>query len=246
VWCWSDAGPAAGGMMRFGIPAYRLPRNILDAEIDRIARMGVKFVTDTKVDQRAFARGMKEYDAIFLGIGAGAGKHVDIPANQACKIIDAISFLAEASEGKTEMKIGRRVAVYGGGNTAMDAARVAKRLGAEETVIIYRRDRGHAPAHHDEIQEALEEGVVVHWLRTIKQVDGEDLKVEVMKLDEKGKPVPTGEFETLQADTVILAVGPGSGKRMAENRPRRQAAEGWQHRDRRAHDVRIPRCVCRG
>jgi 2-oxoacid:acceptor oxidoreductase delta subunit (pyruvate/2-ketoisovalerate family) len=203
-----EAGKKVGGMMRYGIPAYRLPRDILDAEIDRISRMGVTFVTDHKVDEPVFTKSIVEFDAIFLGIGAGAGKHVDIPASQAGRIIDAISFLQEAAEGKTSIQIGRRVAVYGGGNTAMDAARVAKRLGAQETVIIYRRDRDHAPAHQEEIQEALDEGVIVHWLRTIKAVEGEDLRVEVMKLDEKGKPAPTGQYETLKApDTVILALG---------------------------------------
>jgi 2-oxoacid:acceptor oxidoreductase delta subunit (pyruvate/2-ketoisovalerate family) len=202
-----EAGKQLGGMMRFGIPAYRLPRNILDAEINRIARMGVKFITNMRIGEATFNTILQEFDAAFLGIGAGAGKHADIPASQAGKIIDAITFLQKAAEGKSDMKIGRRVAIYGGGNTAMDAARVAKRLGAEETVIVYRRDRAHAPAHDDEIQEALDEGVVVHWLRTIKALDGEELKVEVMRLDDKGKPQPTGEYETLQADTIILAVG---------------------------------------
>lgn len=202
-----EAGKKLGGMMRYGIPAYRLPRDILDAEIDRLASMGVEFQTGTQIDDISPLLGVGQYDAIFLGIGAGAGKHVDIPANQAGKIIDAISFLREAAEGKSNFGIGRRVAVYGGGNTAMDAARVAKRLGALETVIIYRRDRAHAPAHQEEIQEALDEGVVVHWLRTIKAIEGEAFQVEVMELDAKGSPKPTGKFETLQADTLILALG---------------------------------------
>jgi NADPH-dependent glutamate synthase beta subunit-like oxidoreductase len=172
--------------------------------------MGVIFKTGVKVDDVASALEQKKFDAALLAIGAGASKHVDIPANTVGKFIDAVAFLREAAEGQhgaEELKIGRRVAIYGGGNTAMDAARVAKRLGAEETVIIYRRDRRHAPAHQDEIQEAIDEGVVVHWLRTIKEVDNDDLKVEIMKLNSKGQPEPTGEFETLQADTVILAVG---------------------------------------
>jgi len=215
-----EAGNKIGGMMRFGIPAYRLPRDILDAEIDRLSRMGVNFVTGKKIDDQAFKSARDEFDAVLLAIGAGAGKHVDIPATQAHKIIDAISFLHEAAEGKTSVKIGRRVAIYGGGNTAMDAARVAKRLGATETVIIYRRDRGHAPAHQDEIQEAIDEGVVVHWLRTIKSVDTQGMQVEVMKLDEKGKPQPTGEYETLEAaDTVILALGQDPESEWLKNIP---------------------------
>jgi formate dehydrogenase beta subunit len=103
-------------------------------------------------------------------------------------------------------KIGRRVAIYGGGNTAMDAARIAKRLGADEALIIYRRDRENMPAHDFEADEALAEGVKIHWLRTIKSIDQTSFTVEVMRV-ENGKPVPTGEFETLEADALILALG---------------------------------------
>ena len=201
-----EAGKKLGGMMRYGIPAYRLPRDILDAEIGRLEQMGVTFKIDSKIEDVAPVLNGKA-EAVFLGIGAGAGKHVDIPARQAGKILDAITFLRDAAEGRDTLKIGRRVAVYGGGNTALDAARVAKRLGAQDTVIIYRRDRAHAPAHQEEIQEAIDEGVVVHWLRTIKAIEGAEFQVEVMALDEKGSPKPTGKFEKLEADTLILAVG---------------------------------------
>jgi NADPH-dependent glutamate synthase beta subunit-like oxidoreductase len=145
--------------------------------------------------------------AVFLAIGAATAKHVDIPARHAAQVLDAIRLLHDVAAGEELPKLGRRVAIYGGGNTAMDAARVATRLGADETVIIYRRDRAHAPAHPQEIQEALDEGVVIQWLRTIREMDGGKLRVEVMRLDEHGAPVPTGEFETLHADTLILAVG---------------------------------------
>lgn len=208
-----EAGNKLGGMMRYGIPAYRLPRDVLDAEIGLLEKMGVEFKTGMKVEDAISQLQAKKVHAVFLGIGAGASKRVDIPAKDVTKFLDAVSFLRDAADGKMEegggggFKIGRRVAIYGGGNTAMDAARVAKRLGAEETVIIYRRDRASAPAHQDEIQEALDEGIIVHWLRTIKQVEADDIQVEVMTLDEKGKPVPTGQFESLKADTVILAVG---------------------------------------
>ena len=103
--------------------------------------------------------------------------------------------------------IGRRVAVYGGGNTAMDAARVARRMGADEALIVYRRTREQMPAHLDEAEDAEREGVRIHWLRTITAFDGPELQVEVMELDESGYPQPTGRFETLAADTVILALG---------------------------------------
>ena len=103
--------------------------------------------------------------------------------------------------------IGRRVAVYGGGNTAMDAARTARRLGAEEAMIVYRRTRAQMPAHEEEADDAETEGVRINWLRTITAVEGPELQVEVMELDETGFPQPTGRFETLAADTVILALG---------------------------------------
>ena len=103
--------------------------------------------------------------------------------------------------------IGRRVAVYGGGNTAMDAARVARRMGADEALIVYRRTREQMPAHLDEAEDAEREGVRIHWLRTITTFDGPELQVELMELDESGYPQPTGRFETLAADTVILALG---------------------------------------
>ena len=104
-------------------------------------------------------------------------------------------------------KLGRRVAIYGGGNTAMDAARRAKRLGADEALIIYRRDREHMPAHQFEADEALEEGVKIHWLRTITEIDQTRFTVEVMAVDENGRPQPTGKFETLEVDSLILALG---------------------------------------
>jgi NADPH-dependent glutamate synthase beta subunit-like oxidoreductase len=104
-------------------------------------------------------------------------------------------------------RLGRRVVVYGGGNTAMDAARTAKRLGADEALIIYRRDRAHMPAHAFEADEALEEGVKIRWLTSIKAIDGSDLTVERMELDEQGRPQPTGRLETLSADAVVLALG---------------------------------------
>jgi 2-oxoacid:acceptor oxidoreductase delta subunit (pyruvate/2-ketoisovalerate family) len=110
-------------------------------------------------------------------------------------------------EGQEVPKIGRRVVVYGGGDTAIDAARTAKRLGAEETLLIYRRDREHMPAHDFEVEEALEEGVLTRWLSMIRQVDGNAITVEEMELDDKGYPQPTGRMETLEADTVILALG---------------------------------------
>jgi len=201
-----EAGPKPGGMMRFGIPKYRLSRDVLDAEISRIEAMGVTIVLNKKVEDLEATIKNERWEAVFLAVGAHLSKRVDIPGRDAGRIVDARSFLSNM-EGKTPPKIGRRVAVYGGGNTAIDAARTAKRLGASETMIIYRRDEKHMPAHTFEVEEAVEEGVLMRWLQTIKQMDDGTITVERMELDEHGWPQPTGQYETLEADTVILALG---------------------------------------
>lgn len=151
-----DAGSLPGGMMHFGIPAYRLPREELMKELSRIEAMGVKILLDHKVEDVLAEKEAGRFDAVFVAIGAHVSKHVDIPARDAARVLDAVSFLRGASSGE-QPRLGRRVVIYGGGNTAMDAARTAKRLGAEETVIIYHRDRAHMPAHAFEADEALEE-----------------------------------------------------------------------------------------
>lgn len=200
-----DAGPAAGGMMHIGIPAYRLPRNVLDAEVKRIEELGVKLTLNHKVTDLLAEKVEGNFDVVFTAVGAHLSKKIDIPQRDAGKILDAISFLKDVEEG-TPPKLGRKVAVYGGGNTAMDAARTAKRLGYEP-LIIYRRDRDRMPAHDFEADEAMAEGVKINWLRTITEIDQTNFKVEVMELNEAGKPVPTGEYETLEADSLILALG---------------------------------------
>ena len=200
-----DATHAPGGMMRYGIPKYRLPREILDAEIDRIKNMGVKFEMSTRVDDVHTA--MDEgFDAVFMAIGAQLSKRAYIPASEAARILDAIKVLHDVEDGNQPL-LGRKVVVYGGGNTAMDVARTAKRLGAEEAVIVYRRTRDKAPANDLEITEALEEGILVKWLSTVNHVGQHELRIERMELDESGFPQPTGEFETLEADSLILALG---------------------------------------
>jgi 2-oxoacid:acceptor oxidoreductase delta subunit (pyruvate/2-ketoisovalerate family) len=193
-------------MMRFGIPRYRLPRDVLDAEIQRILDLGVELelnrtVTSVLDDMRAGA-----FDAVFLAVGAHLGKRAYIPAGSAAKVLDAVSLL-RSMEGEEAPKLGRRVVIYGGGNTAIDAARTARRLGAEEAIVLYRRTRDRMPAHDFEIEEALEEGVLMKWLSTIKHVDGGKLVVERMELDETGFPQPTGELEELEADSLVLALG---------------------------------------
>ena len=202
-----EAGPVAGGMMNFGIPAYRMPRNILQAEIKRIENFGVKIVLNYKVQDILKEKENGSFDAVFVAIGAHLAKKVNIPAQEASKILDAVSFLKEADENSDNKPLlGRRVAIYGGGNTAMDAARTAKRLGADEAMIIYRRDREHMPAHEFEADEALSEGVKIHWLSTIKNMETSSITVEKMQVVD-GKAVSTGEYETLEADSLILALG---------------------------------------
>jgi 2-oxoacid:acceptor oxidoreductase delta subunit (pyruvate/2-ketoisovalerate family) len=202
----ADAALLAGGMMRYGIPSYRLPRNVLDAEIKRIEAMGVtlqlgRHVTDLDAELRE-----GRYEAAFVAVGAQVGRHTEIPAGDSAHIVDAISLLHGVADGQPPL-LGRRVIVYGGGDTAMDAARTARRIGATEAVVVYRRTRDRMPAHVDEVEQAEAEGVRMHWLSTINGVSGDRVVVEKMALDDSGFPQPTGEFEELAADAVVLALG---------------------------------------
>jgi formate dehydrogenase beta subunit len=201
-----EAGSVAGGMMHLGIPRYRLPREVLDREIARVRQLGVEMVLDRKVHDLLAERADGGFDAVFVAVGAHVGRRPEIPARDAGPIYDALQFLAQVEHGGEPPPIGRRAAIYGGGNTAMDAARTARRLGAD-AMIVYRRGRDQMPAHPFEADDAIAEGVVIHWLRTIRSVDGPMLTLDVMELDEGGFPRPTGVTETLQADSLILALG---------------------------------------
>jgi len=201
-----DAGPIAGGMMRFGIPKYRLPRGVLEAETQRILDLGVELELNTPVSNVLEAKQEGHFDAVFLAVGAHLAKRAYIPAGSASHIVDAVAML-RSMEHEEPPLLGRRVVIYGGGNTAIDAARTAKRLGAEEAIIVYRRNRERMPAHDFEVEEALEEGVLMKWLSTIKRADPGKLVVEKMELDETGWPQPTGEVEELEADSLVLALG---------------------------------------
>jgi len=202
-----EAGPVAGGMMRFGIPKYRLPRDVLDGEVARIVAMGVRVKLGCKVSNILSTMKEGSYDAAFLAVGAHIAKRAYIPAGTAAHVLDAVSVL-RSMEGEEKPMLGRRVVVYGGGNTALDVARTAKRLGASEAIIVYRRTREKMPAHDFEVEEALQEGVLIKWLSTIRNVADEGtLTVEKMALDDKGFPQPTGELETLEADSLVLALG---------------------------------------
>jgi 2-oxoacid:acceptor oxidoreductase delta subunit (pyruvate/2-ketoisovalerate family) len=202
-----EAGPLAGGMMRFGIPKYRLPRDVLDAEIQRILDLGVELELNCKVSNILDTMKAGRFDAAFLAVGAHIAKRAYIPAGEAARILDALSVL-RGMEGEEKPMLGRRVVVYGGGNTALDVARTARRLGATESIIVYRRTREKMPAHDFEVEEALQEGVLIKWLSTIKNMTDEGaLTVEKMALDAEGFPQSTGQFETLESDSLVLALG---------------------------------------
>ncbi len=220
-----EAGPAPGGMMRFGIPKYRLPREVLDAEIARIVKMGVEIRLNTHVDDLAPVLDSRQFDAVFLAVGAHVSKRAYIPAGDASKILDALGVLRSVDGGQPP-ELGRRVLVYGGGNTALDVARTAKRLGATETLIVYRRTREKMPAHDFEVQEAIDEGIQFKWLSTIKQAADATFTVEKMRLDEKGFPQPTGEFETIQADSLVLALGQDVDLSFLERVPGLEMSDG--------------------
>ncbi|MBN9610713.1 MAG: NAD(P)-binding protein [Actinobacteria bacterium] len=198
-----DSAARPGGMMRYAIPTFRLPRDVLDAEIDRLLALGIDFRPNTPVTDLTAEHG---FDAVFLAVGAQLAHRAYVPAAQSARILDALELLGDTAAGGRPL-LGRTVAVYGGGNTAMDAARTARRLGADEAIIVYRRTRERMPANDIEVTDALEEGIRMKWLSTVKHADVGVLTIERMELDEKGVPQPTGELEELRADALVLALG---------------------------------------
>ncbi len=201
-----DGAPKSGGMLRYGIPTYRLPRHVLDGEIERILDMGVELelgqqVTDVRLEQAAGG-----FDAVFLAVGAQLARRIEIPAGDSSRVLDAVTFLHRVAEDDPP-QLGRRVVVVGGGDTAVDTARTAVRLGATDAVIVYRRTRARMPAHDEELEAAMAEGVTVRWMTTVDHLDGTRLTVERMAFDAEGSPQPTGEFEELDADSLVLAIG---------------------------------------
>jgi NADPH-dependent glutamate synthase beta subunit-like oxidoreductase len=222
----------AGGMMRFGIPQYRLPRDVLDGEVQRILDLGVTLELNAKVTNILQEMHDGGFDAAFLAVGAHIGKRAYIPAGEAAHILDAVTLL-HSMEGEERPLLGRRVVVYGGGNTAMDAARTAKRLGASEAIVVYRRTRERMPAHDFEVEEALEEGVMMKWLSTIRHADEGRLVLEKMELDETGFPQPTGQTEELKADSLVLALGQEADLSLLDGVPGLQIEDGVVQVDER-------------
>lgn len=213
-----EAMPEAGGMLRYGIPEYRLPKVILDQEINVIHAMGVEFIYNTKINVDVSLDYIRKHnDAVFVGIGAWKYSRIGCSGEDVSGVIGGIDFLREAAlNGKIE--IGNRVAVVGGGNTAMDAARTAVRLGAKQVMVLYRRTRAEMPAEDIEIREAEEEGVEFKFLLAPEEIiaDGgkvSSIRMQKMQLGEpdasgRRSPVPIeGEQELIPVDTIIAAIG---------------------------------------
>ena len=201
-----EATEEPGGMMRWGIPAYRLPRDVVRDEIARITAMGATIACGQKVEDVLAEKQKGGFDAVFLAVGAQASNRLNIPAADGRRLIDGVSLLAEAERGQAP-RLGRVVGVIGGGNTAMDVARVAKRLGAEEAVLIFRYDRPHMEALPAEAAEAFAEGVKIRWLSVASRFGANGVTVEGVEMGPDGSTIPTGRFETLPADSLVMAVG---------------------------------------
>jgi NADPH-dependent glutamate synthase beta subunit-like oxidoreductase len=200
-----ESAPQAGGMMRWGIPKYRLPRGTLDAEIARIQHMGVDIRLNTRIDDLPAAMKQGGFGACFLSVGAHLPRMIKLPGAGAEKILDAVAYLRSVEHGRP-LNLGERVVVYGGGNTAIDVARSARRFGAQ-VMVVTRGPREKMSAHEFEIKEAIEEGVLIRNLHTLTQVDNAACILETQRVDDHGKLHPTGNFETVAMDAVVLALG---------------------------------------
>jgi len=210
-----EALPVAGGMMRVGIPEYRLPRKVLDKEIDEIKNVGVEIKTNTRVDSLNELLG-QGYDAVLLAIGAHRGTRMEVEGEDSPGIVDGVTFLRDITLGK-KVNLGDRVAVIGGGNVALDSARTALRLGARAVTIIYRRTRTEMPASHEEIEAAISEGVEIIFLAAPERITQRDgnlslscIRMEPGEPDTNGRPRPIpikGSEFSMDFDSVIAAVG---------------------------------------
>jgi len=212
-----EALPVAGGMLAVGIPEYRLPKNLLKKEIDIIQKLGVEIKLNTRVDDIEALLKDNKYQAVFIATGAHKGDKMKIPGEELNGVFDAIQFLRELNLGN-KIKVGQKVAVIGGGNSAIDAARVALREGAKEVHILYRRERRDMPALPDEIVAADEEGIQIHCLTAPTKILGnngvvtglECIRMELKDFDTSGRRTPNpidGSEYTMNFETVIEATG---------------------------------------
>lgn len=217
-----------GGVLRYGIPPFRLPRTFLDREISTLKEMGVEFHTNVVVGKSITIKQLEDdgFDAIFICSGAGLPKMLGINGENLNGVFSANEFLtrvnlmqANDEATPTPLRIGEKVAVIGGGNVAMDAARTAVRVGAKEVTIVYRRTEAELPARVEEVRHAKEEGVNFKLLHSPAEITGEEgyvksIKLDIMELgepDESGRrrPVSTGKADEMPIDTVIIALGTG-------------------------------------
>ena len=202
-----DANDKPGGMIRYGIPHYRMPRETLTAEIARIEAMGASIQCNHRIDDPTDAMARGGFDALFIATGAPIARHIPIAAPDGFPLLDALQVLRDHEQGEPTELLGR-VAIYGGGNTAMDVARSAIRLGALSATVITRESREHMAAHPSEIAEAIEEGVTLMPLRSIERVEENGrIVVERMSATNERKPRPLGEYEHIDADVLVLAIG---------------------------------------
>jgi len=212
-----EAHERPGGMLRYGIPAYRLPHEDLDAEIATITALGVDIQCNTRLGHDVTLEDLEEgYDAVFLAIGAQKSRMVGIPGEDADRVLGGVEFLDAIACGE-EVVLGDRVVVVGGGNTAIDVARTAVRLGADEVTILYRRSREQMPALDVEVEAAAEEGVEFHFLASpvgFEESDDEIIvtstRMELGPPDDSGRrrPIPIEDSEfTIRADAVVMAIG---------------------------------------
>jgi glutamate synthase (NADPH/NADH) small chain len=229
-----------GGVLKYGIPEFRLPKTLVDSEIDRLKAIGVNFyknviIGKTLTIDQLFSE--YNYKAIFLGTGAGLPSSLKIEGENLNGVYYANEFLTRVNlmrannfpTSATPIKLGNKVAVVGGGNVAMDAARTAKRLGADEVMIIYRRDEPSLPARLEEIHHAKAEGVSFHLLRNPKEIKGENYEVKSLILEKmvlgeidssgRARPMPTNEFEEVEIDNLIIAIGQSPNPIIKNNTP---------------------------
>lgn len=211
-----EALPVLGGMLRVAIPEYRLPKKVLEEEIDQILELGVKVEVNCHLGSSLLWKDLQDYEAIFLAIGNHKGKKLGIPGEDLSGVINGLDFLKDINLGK-KISLGKKVAVIGGGNTAIDAARSALRLGAQP-IILYRRSQDEMPAFYSEVQEAEEEGIEISYLVSPIRILGEDGKVKRLECvknrlgppdaDGRRRPIEIkGSNFTLEIDQVILAIG---------------------------------------
>jgi NADPH-dependent glutamate synthase beta subunit-like oxidoreductase len=213
-----ESAGKAGGMLRWGIPKYRLPREKLSAEINRIEEMGVEIRLNSPVEDLQAAMQEGGFDAAFLAVGAHNPKSLEIPGSGDLPTMESITLLRDVELEQTAYLKGR-VVVYGGGNTAMDVARSAKRLTGFTPKVIVREAREQMPAHKFEIDEALEEVVDILNLRSLKEIRGKTFVLEKMVAGEDGQPLPSGQFEEIEGDLLVTAIGQDAELGLLANLP---------------------------